>query len=412
MFITLALLLTVSALVSGSETAFFSLSPNDVDNLRKEQSKSSAAAIKLLSHQDYLLATILIINNLVNICTVILSNAIINLTVDFGEATVAEFLVKLILVTFLLLLFGEIMPKVFAAYNAMKFTRFVSLPLLFLKSLLKPFSYILISSSSRMNEALARKKVNISIDELSDAIEITDSQSAEEKKILSGIVNFVNTEVVEIMRPRVDVVAIEDDDDIDFIYKTVIESGYSRIPVYHEDMDNITGILYVKDLLPFVAQDKSFDWHTLCRKPYFVPEHKKINDLLVEFQNNKIHIAIVVDEYGSTQGVVSLEDILEEVVGDISDESDVDQKSYIKLDNNTYVFEGKTHINDLLKVVGLDDDYLDDLSGDAETVAGLMLEIKGDFLRRGEKVECHKLTLVVDSDKGHRIDKVKVIIGQ
>lgn len=362
--------------------------------------------------QDYLLATILIVNNLVNICIVILSNAVIDSWIDFQGASGLEFLVKMVVVTFLLLLFGEIMPKIFASYNPMGMVRFISSPLLALKSVFKSLSYLLIHSSNHINESVAKKKVNISIDELSNAIEMTSDQSVEEKRILSGIVDFVHTEVVEIMRPRVDIVALDAAEKFSRVKEVIIGSGVSRIPVYGESLDNIRGVLYVKDMIPYISHGDDFEWNTLFRKPYFVPEHKKINDLLEEFQNNKIHVAIVVDEYGSTVGLVSLEDILEEIVGEISDESDVEQSFYTRIAPNTFLFDGKTHINDLLKVLDLDDDYLDAMKGEAETVAGLMLEVRKDFLKQGETVYCRELTLSVERLEGRRIDKVRVVFGK
>lgn len=405
------LLLICSALVSGSEAAFFSLSPRNIAHLKNAPDRSSRAILRLLGQPDYLLASILIANNLVNICIVILSNGLIDSLIDFGGASGVEFLVKMVIVTFLLLLFGEIMPKIFASYNSLRMARITALPLSLLGRLFRPLSWLLIRSGSYINESVAKKKVNISIDELSNAIEMTSDQSAEEKQMLSGIVDFVHTEVVEIMKPRIDVVALDMRDGFDRVREVIIASGFSRIPVYEESLDNVKGVLYVKDLLPYVSHDATFEWRNLIRKPYFVPEHKKINELLEEFQTHKIHMAIVVDEYGSTLGLVSLEDILEEIVGEISDESDVEQSFYSKLAPNVYLFDGKTHLNDLLKVLGLDDDYLDEVKGEAETVAGLMLEIRKDFLRQGERLSYRDLKLKVEAVAGRRIDKIEVTFG-
>lgn len=411
LFAILVVLLFFSAIVSGSETAFFSLSPVNVNSIKKHNTRANNAIIKLLSMQDYLLATVLIANNLVNICIVILSNSIINKLVTFGGVPIWEFVVKVVAVTFLLLLFGEIMPKIFAAYNSLRFAKFVSIPLLALKSVFKPFSYILIHSSNHISETVAKKRDNISIDQLSNAIEITANQSDEEKQMLSGIVSFVNTEVEQIMKPRIDVVSLCMADDFEHVKQVIIVSGFSRIPVSDEDIDDIRGILYVKDLLPYIIEDKWFEWQKLLRKPYFVPEHKKINDLLGEFQTNKVHMAIVVDEYGSTQGLVSLEDILEEIVGEITDESDLPEPtSYVKIDNDNYIFDGKTHLADFEKVIGVQDDYFSDQRGDAETVAGLMLEVKRDFLRKDESVMARDVKLTVESLDVRRIDKVRVYI--
>ena len=279
----------------------------------------------------------------------ILSNTLINSWIDFGGATGLEFAVKMVVVTFLLLLFGEIMPKIFATYNSLRVIGLMAVPLRFLCALFRPVSYLLIRSGSLINRRMAQKKVNISMDELSNAIEMTSDQTVEEKKILSGIVEFVNTEVGEIMRSRVEVVALDETEDFARVKEVIMQSGYSRIPVYEENLDNVRGILYVKDVLPYISAADDFGWTNLCRKPYFVPEHKKINSLLEEFQTQKIHIAIVVDEYGSTLGLISLEDILEEIVGEITDESDIEQQFYTKVAPNTYIFDGKTHWNDLLE---------------------------------------------------------------
>ncbi len=408
----IVVLLCCSALVSASETAFFSLSPHQIEGLHSHPSRSNNAAVKLLDQSEYLLSTILVANNLVNICIVVLSNALIDSWIDFGGADGVEFLVKMVIVTFLLLLFGEIMPKIFANFNSMWVIGLMAVPLRFFCMLFRPICRLLISSGNLINRRMSQKQVNISMDELSNAIEMTSDQTVEEKKILSGIVDFVNTEVGEIMRSRVEVVALDEEDNFDKVREVIMQSGYSRIPVYQENLDNVRGILYVKDVLPYIASGDDFEWTNLCRKPYFVPEHKKINSLLEEFQTQKIHIAIVVDEYGSTLGLISLEDILEEIVGEISDESDVQQQFYTKIAADTYIFDGKTHLNDMLKVLGLDDDYLDNFRGDAETVAGLMLEIRRDFLHQGEVIYCRKLTLTAEVVSNYRIDKVRVVVGQ
>ncbi len=408
----IVVLLCCSALVSASETAFFSLSPHQIEGLHSHPSRSNNAAVKLLDQSEYLLSTILVANNLVNICIVVLSNALIDSWIDFGGADGVEFLVKMVIVTFLLLLFGEIMPKIFANFNSMWVIGLMAVPLRFFCMLFRPICRLLISSGNLINRRMSQKQVNISMDELSNAIEMTSDQTVEEKKILSGIVDFVNTEVGEIMRSRVEVVALDEEDNFDKVREVIMQSGYSRIPVYQENLDNVRGILYVKDVLPYIASGDDFEWTNLCRKPYFVPEHKKINSLLEEFQTQKIHIAIVVDEYGSTLGLISLEDILEEIVGEISDESDVQQQFYTKIAADTYIFDGKTHLNDMLKVLGLDDDYLDNFRGDAETIAGLMLEIRRDFLHQGEVIYCRKLTLTAEVVSNYRIDKVRVVVGQ
>lgn len=398
-------LLLVSALVSGAETSFFSLSHNDIAALRKKTSASSDAVLRLLSDVDLLLATILVVNNLVNICIVILTSGIIDATFTFVRF---EFLFKTVLVTFLLLLFGEILPKVLAQTIPVRFARLVARPLMVLRWIFYPFSYVLVRTSSRISEKAARRS-EISLDELADAVDMTENTTPEEHVMLSGIVNFVNTEVQEIMKPRVDITALELSDDYQSVKRTIMASGFSRIPVYDGEIDNIRGTLYVKDLLPYINQEE-FGWQQLVRKPYFVPERKKINDLLADFQSNKIHMAIVVDEYGSTLGLVSLEDIIEEIVGEISDESDNDERLYTRLDGGSYLFEGKTHIGDFERILSLDEETFSDVRGEAETLAGLMLELKRDFPRKGDAFTAHGIRFTVKELESHRVDKIRVDI--
>ncbi len=405
----LLVLICLSALASGSETSLFSLSPSDIKTIKNRQSRSDKAILKLLSMEDYMLATILIINNMVNICIVILSNNIINDLVVITSAT-WEFIIKTVIVTFILLLFGEIMPKVFAQQYPMKFAGMIAVPLLYAKSFFKPLSWILVQIGDGMNKRAARNKKNISMGELSDALEMTQDQSTEEKKMLEGIVDFVNTEVEEIMHPRLDIVSINIEKGFDEVRRTITESGFSRIPVYRESIDNIEGVLYVKDMLRFINENDGFEWWKHLRETYYIPEHKKIHDLLEEFQTNKVHMAIVVDEYGSTLGLVSLEDILEEIVGEITDESDKEQDFYKKVDERTYVFEGKTHICDFAEVLSLLDNTFDDVEGDAETIAGLMLEVNRDFLKKGDSITSHGIKFTVQSMDGRRIERVRVEI--
>ena len=400
-------LLAVSALVSGAETSFFSLTPHDIRDIKAHPEKSSNDAIlRLLGDVDQLLATILVVNNLVNICIVILAARIINLLFTFGSAGM-RFLFESVIATFLLLLFGEIIPKVFAQSRPLRFARTVARPILLMRWLMRPFAYILIRTSSTISEHAARRN-EISLDELADAVDMTQSSSPEEHVMLSGIVNFVNTEVQEIMKPRVDITALSMTADYETVKRTIIESGFSRIPVYEEDVDNIRGTLYVKDLLPYINNGGDFAWQQLIRKPYFVPEHKKINDLLADFQSNKVHMAIVVDEYGSTLGLVSLEDIIEEIVGEISDESDNDECFYTRLDAKSYIFEGKTHLGDFERILDIGEDVFADVRGEAETLAGLMLELKRDFPRKGDVFTSHDLRFTVQEMDGHRVDKIRV----
>ena len=289
----------------------------------------------------------------------------------------------------------------------MRFASLVAQPLLVLRWIFYPLSFLLVRASSRISEKASHKS-EISLDELADAVDMTQSTSPEEHGMLSGIVNFVNTEVQEIMKPRVDMTALDTTAGYECVKRTIIESGFSRIPVYEEDIDNIRGTLYVKDLLPYINHGDDFAWQRLVRKPYFIPEHKKINDLLADFQSNKVHMAIVVDEYGSTLGLVSLEDIIEEIVGEISDESDNDESFYTRLDAKSYLFEGKTHIGDFERVLSLDEETFSDVRGEAETLAGLMLELKRDFPRKGDVFTSHAIRFTVHEMEAHRIEKIRV----
>ncbi len=403
------LLLLISATVSGSEVAFFSLTPRNLQDMRVKPDARDSAILSLLDDVDSLLATILVTNNLVNICIVILTSNIIDSLFLFNSA-VFEFIIKSVLVTFLLLLFGEILPKVFSQGNPHGFARVVVYPIKLFRIISYPLSYILVHTGGRLSR-LATRNAEISIEELADAVDLARGSSQEEHQMLSGIVNFVNTEVEEIMRPRIDITAVDIKSTYEQVKSIIIESGYSRIPVYDEDLDNIKGALYVKDLLPHINCGDEFGWQQLLRKIYFIPKHKKIDDLLRDFQNNKTHVAIVVDEYGATQGLVSLEDILEEVVGEISDESDEDESFYERIDANTYIFDGKTHIVDFERVVKCEEDIFADVQGRAETLAGLMLEIRRDLLKKGDMVEAHDIRFTVQSMDGRRVDKIKVVVG-
>ncbi len=402
------LLLCLSALASGSEVAFFSLTHQQKSDMRENGDMHDKAILGLLDNVDELLATILVTNNLVNIGIVILTSNIIDSLFLFNSATL-EFVVKSVLVTFLLLLFGEILPKVFSQTVPQSFARFAVYPIKFFRFVTYPLSYVLVRTGARLSR-IATRQEEISIEQLADAVDLARGTSREEQQMLSGIINFVNTEVEEIMRPRVDITALDIKASFEQVKATIIDSGYSRIPVYDEDLDNIKGALYVKDLLPYINCGNEYGWKQLLRKIYFIPKHKKIDDLLRDFQENKIHMAIVVDEYGATQGLVSLEDILEEVVGEISDESDMDESFYERIDENTYIFDGKTHIVDMLRVLQLDDELFEDVQGRAETIAGLMLEIKRNFLKKGEQITSHSIRFTVTSIEGRRIDKIKVVV--
>lgn len=400
------ILLMLSGLASGSEVAFFSLTRADIDELESRQDAASQRVIELLSNPDRLLATILVANNMVNICLVIISTQIVDKLFVF--AGVGDFIFKTVIITFLLLLFGEIMPKVFSQSNPVKISRLFSAPLKFLRWVLYPLAFILIRTSSRVSR-LASKGAEISIEELADAVDLTDTGSEEEQKMLSGIISFGQTEVVEIMHSRVDITGIEYETTFNEVRKIIVKTGYSRIPVYGDDLDDVRGVLYVKDLLPHITKGDDFEWQALLRKPYFVPEHMMIDDLLKKFQKKKIHIAIVVDEYGATQGLISLEDILEEVVGEITDESDDDEdRLYEKIGENTYIFDAKIHIGEFIRAIGYSEDAFTDVEGHAETLAGLMMELKRDLPRRGDELQSHGVKFFIATMDGRRVDKVKV----
>lgn len=411
--LALVLLLGVSALISGSETAFFSLTPTNIKSIKDSvaTSKADRVILELLEKQDHLLSTILILNNLVNIGAIIVANSLLDTVLKFEDAMVLEFVVKIVVVTFTLLLFGEILPKIVSAYHPYRFSRMMAVPLSLAVKICRPLSVILIASGSGVTRMLSGKGGNVSIDELSEAIDITSTDSAEDKKMLSGIVRFVGTEVGEIMRPRVDVIAIDIKENFTTLRQLIIDSGHSRIPVYDDNIDSIKGLLYIKDILPHLSKDDDFEWTKLIRQPYFVPENKKINDLLEDFQTKKVHLAIVVDEYGGTLGIVSLEDILEEIVGEIADESDTEPNFYQKLDDHTYIFEGKTHIGDFARALSIVDTELEQIKNVADTLAGVMLEVKGDFLKEGEKVNINNLTLTAEKVDNYRIIKIRVVIN-
>ena len=400
------LLLLLSGMASGSEVAFFSLTHNDIETLESRDDSASRRVLELLENSDRLLATILVVNNMVNICLVIITAQLIDEIFIFSG--IWDFVFKTIVVTFLLLLFGEIMPKVLTQMKPIRMASFFSMPMKVFRWLVYPLAIILMRTSSRVSR-FAMKSAEISIEELADAVDLAETGSEEEQKMLSGIVSFGQTEVVEIMHSRVDITGLEVDATYDEVRRVIVDTGYSRIPVYGDDLDDVRGVLYVKDLLPHIGESDSFEWQQLLRKPYFVPEHMMIDDLLKEFQKKKIHIAIVVDEYGATQGLVSLEDILEEVVGEITDESDDDEdKLYEKIGENTYIFDAKIHIGEFVQAIGYDEDAFSDVEGHAETLAGLMMEIKRDLPKRGDELKSHGVKFFIATMDGRRVDKIKV----
>lgn len=400
-------LLLLSGMMSSSEVAYFSLTPAELRRIKRGGSIATDAASKLLDNPDQLLATILVVNNLVNIGTVVLTTQIFNSLFVFHRF---GFLVHTVVVTFILLLCGEVLPKVFAQGSTMRVALWFAQPLTLLRWLVYPLSYALVKTSNKASERLMQKSNDLSIEDLADAVDMTTTTSTEEQKILSGIVNFADREVEEIMRPRMDIVGVEQTMTFGEVRETITTSGYSRLPVYSETIDNIKGTLFVKDLIAYANRGDDFGWQSLIRNPYIVPMHKQVTDLLEDFRHDKVHMAIVVDEYGATQGLVTLEDILEEVVGEISDESDIDESFYERIDKYTYIFEGKTHIVDMLRVLQLEDELFEDVQGRAETIAGLLLEIKRNFLKKGEQLTSHGIRFIVAAVDGHRIDKIKVIL--
>ena len=409
--ISACLLLLVSGFASGSEIAIFSLSPADLSELDEEKSQTDIDIKRLHDDSERTLATILITNNLVNVTIIMLFGYFFAHAIDFGGAWWLEFLCMTVLLTFLLLLFGEIMPKVYCAQHALSFCRTAVGGLLFFRRLFYPFASI-VMSSGRLTERVVQKESHmLSVDDLEQALELTDKEAIkDEQRMLEGIVRFGDETAKEIMTSRQDVVDLDFKSTFQEVMQCVVENNYSRIPVYQDNSDNVRGILYIKDLLPHLSKGNNFRWQSLIRPPYFVPETKKIDDLLREFQENKVHIAIVVDEFGGTSGIVTLEDILEEIVGEINDEYDEDEKSYQRLNSNTFVFEGKTLLSDFYKILKLDDDIFEEVEGDADTIAGLLLEIKGDFPKMHEKIVYEQFTFEILDMEERRISKVKVTI--
>ena len=406
-------LLLVSGFASGSEIAFFSLSPTDLNQLDPEKRKSDAQIQRLKADSERTLATILIANNLVNVTIIMLCNYFFASVIDFGQAQWLEFVCITVLLTFLLLLFGEIMPKVYCGQHALSVCRLFAHPIAIISRLFRPLSNVLIRSSVLADKVVQTESHVLSVDDLEQALELTDKgELKEEQNMLEGIVRFGDETAKEVMTSRQDVVDLDFRSTFPDVLKCIVENNYSRIPVYQGSIDNIRGILYIKDLLPHLSKPSSFRWQSLIRPPYFVPETKKIDDLLRDFQENKVHIAIVVDEFGGTSGIITLEDILEEIVGEINDEYDEEEKNYTRVNANTYIFEGKTLLSDFYKILDLDDDTFEDVEGDADSLAGLLLEIKGDFPEQHERLDYKNFTFEVTELDGHRISKIKVIIHE
>jgi len=407
------LLLVASGLASGSEIAFFSLPPKDLANLDAERSVTDEKIEQLREDSERTLATILIANNLVNVTIIMLCNYIISHTIDFGDAELLRFLCLTVLLTFILLLFGEILPKVYSRQNPLAFCRRMCGTICFARKLFWPLESMLISTGILAGKVLQKDNHVLSVDELEQALEMTDKQELKgEESILQSIVHFGDETAREVMTSRQDMVDLEINTPFADVLKCVVENNYSRIPVYQSNEDNIRGILYIKDLLPYLTKPASFRWQSLMRPPYFVPETKKIDDLLKDFQENKVHIAVVVDEFGGTSGIVTMEDILEEIVGEINDEFDEEEHQYTKLNYNTFIFEGKTLLIDLVKTLKIDDEEFDEASGDSDSLAGLILELKGDFPSLHERLDYKNYSFEIMELDERRILKVKVTINE
>ena len=409
----LFLLLILSALISGAEVAFFSLSKETLDKAAESKSNKKKIVVSLLKNPQKLLATILISNNFINILIVLLFAFIGNVIFSEITSSLLKFLVEVVLVTFLILLFGEVLPKVYATRNSLKFAAFMAFPLKGLSTLLTFISVPLIRLTNFIENNLSKKKSNLSVEKLSQALELTSDETTteDEHKILEGIVNFGNTETSEIMTPRIDIFALSEDEEYEEVIAKIVKNGHSRNPVYKENIDNIIGVLYAKDLLPHLNK-KNFNWQSLIRAPYFVPENKKLDDLLKEFQEKKNHLAIVVDEYGGTSGIVTLEDVIEEIVGDISDEFDDDDDiGYSKLDENNYLFEGKTNLKDFYKVIGIENnEEFEENRGESETIAGFILEVYGKFPKKLDVIKFKNYSFKIESMDKRRIKQIKVTI--
>lgn len=402
-----AVLLFASAFVSASEVAFFSLKPSDLNRMEEEGHERDSSLTRLLGRSQHLLATILILNNLFNVSIIILCNYFFIQVFDFTQTPVIGFVIQTILLTFLLLLFGEVMPKLYASQHALRFSRFSAPVISFFERLFRPFTNLLVHSTGAINRVMMYKNENISLDQLSQALELTSDKLEEEKMMLEGIIRFGDKTAREIMTSRLDMTTLSQKLTFRQVMDAIVECGYSRIPVFDVTQDNIKGILYVKDLLPHINKPDTFRWQSLIRAAFFVPESKKVDGLLEDFQKNKIHMAIVVDEYGGTSGLVTLEDILEEIVGDINDEYDEEEIAYVKQNDGSYLFDAKTSIEEFCKIVEIDLDTFDLVSGEADTLAGMILEIKGEFPSVGESVHFHEHEFVVVELDQRRIKKLK-----
>ena len=409
--LVIVLLLFCSAMISAAEVALFSLFQNDLTKLSQQNPNRYQLVSQLLQKPKKLLATLLLANNFVNIGIVIIFSFVSNSLFAGIVSPVVKFVVEVVLVTFLILLFGEVLPKVYASRNNIKFSARMARPIWFLDQLLSPLSLPMRAVTIYLHKKLGRQKTNISVDQLSQALEMTssDDTTSEEQKILEGIVSFGNTDTKQVMSPRIDIFALEIEETFAEIYPKIVEKGYSRIPVFRENIDHIEGVLFVKDLIPHIHK-KEFDWNSLLREPFFVPENKKLDDLLKDFQSMKSHLAIVVDEYGGTSGLVSLEDVIEEIVGDISDEFDDENISYSQIDEKNFLFEGKINLKDFYRIVNVDEEAFEDQKGEAETLAGFILELLGNFPKKGQKIHFSTVTFTVEVVDKKRVKQLKVTL--
>jgi magnesium and cobalt exporter, CNNM family len=406
------ILLLISALLTGAESAYFNLKSEQLKEIEKQTDIRSRLVIKHLKNPREILATITVANGFFNICFVIFMGIILNKVFNFTAFPAVGFIIQITIITFFLLLFGETLPKFYAKNKAKKIVRRTAILIIIFDKIFHPFSLFMINATKIIEKKLANIKQNITIDDLSQALNLTTNQITDDENILKGIVKFGNIDAKEIMKSRVDVFAVDIETKFKDLIAIIIESGHSRVPVYTETFDNIKGILFIKDLLPHFSKANVFDWQSLIRSPYFVPENKKINVLLQEFQANKVHMAIVIDEYGGTSGIVTLEDVLEEIVGEITDESDEDEIIFSHVDENTYIFEGKTLLNDFLKIVDIDYDLFDDVKGDADTIAGIILELTGEIPAKNKKIDFKNLTFTIESVDKRRIKQIKVVINK
>jgi putative hemolysin len=409
--IGIVLFLLTSAMVSAAEVALFSLSQKDMNELFETDATKAAMLSKLLQRPKKLLATILVANNFSHIGVVIIFSFVGDTLFATIASPVVKFMVEVLLVTFLILLFGEVLPKVYASRNNIAFSKWIVTPLTVLDTILSPISFPMRKVTDYLQDKLGQQKANISVDQLSQALELTSSEdtSSEEQKLLEGIVSFGNTDTKQVMSPRIDVFGLEITEPFAEIYPKIVDKGYSRIPVYKDNIDHIEGILFVKDLIPFIHQ-KEFDWVSLIREPFFVPENKKLDDLLKDFQRMKSHLAVVVDEYGGTSGLVSLEDVIEEIVGDISDEFDDENINYSQIDDKNYLFEGKINLKDFYRIVEVDELAFENRKGEAETLAGFILELLGNFPKKGQKIHFSTVMFTVELVDKKRVKQLKVTL--